>query len=254
MDFLNINLSEDDQKILLNILQEWKDKELEKMQLVLEQVKNEEITKINEHLTSYKEELKEEFIDKTNNIIESIKPKIRKEILLEMNETNPDIIVVNKIKDLVYPLVNESGTKYVNEITLLKNELNEMKKQQSLLEGAKKKQELLKGYSEKTRFILDKMIPEGTVEEVTEGFFNVIEGFENNFDEKDSITEQSNETLDKFKNYKKKKKVEIMDEDFNPTITSDTLTEEILKQERMKQIDEEVNQFSFRKKILKSVK
>lgn len=229
MDFLDMELSPEDQKGLSKILTEWKEKELDKMKKALEETKEAELQEIEEALISYKEELDNEYTDKLNAIVEGIKPQIKKQIITEMSDNNPDMMVLGKIKELVYPLINESGKAYVDEVATLRKELNDIKAKSALEEGESKKAKLLEGYSEKTKNILSKLIGEGTAIEITEKFYELVESF-NELDGKESLNEsvddddedyddedddiEGDEELDESEDSKET----LIDEDFTPTI------------------------------------
>jgi vacuolar-type H+-ATPase subunit B/Vma2 len=222
MKFLDIELTPEDQKELSQILKEWKDAELKKMTESLELLKQEEVKKIEESLVEYKEELEETYIDQVNTIIESLKPQIKKQVLTEMTDNNPNVIIMEKIKELVYPLLNESGKAYTNEISLLKKELEDVKKQNELKEGAEKKAQLLANYSPKTKILLDKMIGEGSKMQITEKFYEIIEAFQDNgnsdFVEKTETVEESFDDEEELLN--------VVNEDFKPTVETSSIEKE----------------------------
>jgi hypothetical protein len=239
MNFLDIDLTPEDQKELSNILTEWKATELEKMSQALQEAKDNEINKIEESLVEYKQQLEEDYLDKVNVIIESLKPQIRKQVLVEMNETNPEMLVMEKIKEMMFPLVNESGASYTNEINLLKKELDELKQKNALSEGEAKKEKLLEGYSEKTRAIIDKMIGEGNAIEITEKYYEIIESFQE-LEEDDPIVEETEKVLDEnteITEEESKEDVDIIDEDFEPTVETNTIDEETKRQEESKVVN-----------------
>lgn len=227
MNFLDMELSEEDSKSLSKILTEWKENELVKMKQSLTEAKEAELQDIEEALISYKSELENEYSDKLNAIVEGIKPQIKKQILTEMTDNNPDVMVLGKIKELVYPLINESGKVYTDEIATLRKELNDIKSKNALEEGEKKKEKLLEDYSGKTKALLSKLIGEGTAIEITEKYYEVVESF-NEIEGKEALNEStdddddysdededSDETLEESVTEDKE---ELLDEDFKPTI------------------------------------
>lgn len=257
MNILDMDLTPEDKEAVANLFEEWRKEELDKMSVALNESKEEEIKKIEEGLISYKEAIEEEYVDKVNVIVESLKPQLKKQILVEMNETNPDLLVMEKIKEIMFPLVNEeSGKTYVNEISLLKKENEELKRQNELDEGEKKKGKLLEGYSAKTSKILDKMIGEGSATEITEKFYEVLESFdgfkeetdveaETNLDAETQVAEGAGETITT--ETPAEGEVEIIDEDFQPTVETDTIEE----LEDSKKEDSNIN--SFKKHVLSRV-
>jgi hypothetical protein len=249
MKFMDINLSPEDEKELNEFLNEWKKKELEKMAKALEENKKEEIKKVEEVLVDYKKELEEEYIDKVNVIIESIKPQLRKQILTEMNETNPDMLVMEKIKELIHPLLNESGKAYTNEINLLKKELDAFKRKEELTEGAKKKEELLSNYTDKTKNLIGKLMGEGSAIEMAEKYYEIVDYLQNSQEEElvedeevkeESIVEEKKEEIEE------KENLELFDEDFQPTV--ETSTEQELKEQT--EAKEQKRKNNFRSRIL----
>lgn len=244
MKILDMDLTQEDQKELAGLLAEWKEAQKAEMKKALKEAQEEKISQIEESLVSYKEDLEEEYIDKVNTIIESLKPQIRKQILVEMSETNPDMLVMEKIKELIFPLINEeSGKAYTNEIALLNKELSELKKQKQISEGYAKKEKLLEGYTDKTRKILDKMIGEGSAEEVTQKFYELIEQFQD--------AEESSEPIVEETVVEETKEEELIDEDFKPTVETST-AETIVEEKKVKSEKKSVKN-DFRNMILNYV-
>jgi hypothetical protein len=242
MKILDMDLTKEDQKELAELLSEWKETQKSEMKKAIKEAQEEKIGQIEEALVSYKEDLEEEYIDKVNTIIESLKPQIRKQILVEMSETNPETIVMEKIKELIFPLINEqSGKAYTNEIALLNKELAEIKKQKEISEGYAKKEKLLSTYSDKTKKILDKMIGEGSSEEVTQKFYELVEQFQEIEEGSEPITEEKEVVTEE-----KKEEVELIDEDFKPTV--ETSTAQKIEEERKEK--KQRNKNTFRDKIL----
>ena len=108
-------------------------------------------------------------------------------MLAETYENNPELQVLETIKELVAPTLDEDylGNAYANELQTLREKIEELEEEKSLEEGAKKLAELISPYSERTQKILISLIKEGGPDEITEQFYNLIENLEEEEDEED---------------------------------------------------------------------
>jgi len=191
---LNLELSQEDENLLRESLTTWKEGQYAELLEEVEELKRQTIEELEEANAEYKEELKIEFSEKLVESLEEMRADLRAEVLSEMVTSNPELQILEKIKELVAPSLDENylGNLFSEELQTLREENETLIEERELNEGAETLGELLAPYSEKTQDIVLSLIKEGNSEEVTEQFYNLIESLET-LDEDD---EEENEEDD----------------------------------------------------------
>ena len=120
-----------------------------------------------------------------------MKDAIHAEMLAEVYESNPELKVLESIKEIVAPTLDEEylGNVYTSELRDLREKVEELEEERELEEGAKKLAELLSSYEDRTKNIITSLIrpagPEDIVEQFSE-LMETLEDVENDDDDDDS--------------------------------------------------------------------
>ena len=115
---LQMELSLEDEKALREKLTSWKEEVYTQVLEEVEEVKAQKIEELEEANIQYQEELKEEYTEKMLEALDTMREQIRTEVLSEMIESNPELYVLEEIKKLVAPTLNEEyvGNVYTEEL------------------------------------------------------------------------------------------------------------------------------------------
>jgi len=188
--------------MLRESLSNWKNEVTETLMAEVEEIKEQKLEELEEANVEYREKQKEEYASKMIAALKEMREELRAEVVTEMYDNNPELSILEQIKELVAPTLNEDfvGNIYAEEIQKLKEKIDTLEEAKSLDEGAKKLAELIAPYSEKTQNILLSLIKEGGPDEVTEQFYSLIENLEEAEDddeeEKDDIEMSAGEDDD----------------------------------------------------------
>ena len=276
MNILEMDLSEQDEKLLRESLESWKEEVYAKLLEEVEDLKESKIEELEEANLAYREELKADYAEKMIEAISEMRDEIKSEVVSEMIISNPELKVLESIKELVAPMLNEDfvGNLYAEEIQKLKEENEDLKEEKELDEGAQTLADLIAPLNEETQNIILAVIKEGNSDEVTEQFYNLIESLnlveaekedDKEGDEEDDEDTDEEDGDDKDKKDKKKKKKdgeedddkeeddddmeedvdEDVDEDFDPYVNED---------ENLDESEEEVVVNSYRNRMLDLIK
>jgi hypothetical protein len=249
---LNMELSEEDETLLRESLTTWKEETYANLVEEVEELKQQKIEELEEANIEYQEQLKEEYAEKMLVALDEMREEIKAEVIAEMVDSNPDLQILEKVKELVAPTLNEEyfGNIYAEEIQTLKEENEALKEYLVLEAGAEKLAELLAPYDETTQNLLLTMIKEGGPEEVTEQFYEIIEtlkGINEEEDEEDEEEDYDDEDeekddIDDEDEDDEDEDDEDEDEDFEESFTEDDSTEEEIKEETKKKINSVLNE------------
>ena len=198
-EILQMELSPEDETLLRESLSTWKE---EVYATLMEEVEEtQKIEELEEANREYQSELKEEFSKKMIDTLDEMRSEIRAEVLGEMIETNPELQLLEKVKELVAPTLNEEylGNLYIEEIKTLREENENLRREVEIEEGAEALAELIAPYPEKTQNILLALIKEGNEEEDEED-----DEEDDEDDEEDDEEEETDESVDDDNTYIKK--------------------------------------------------
>ena len=245
-DILNRDLTEEEVKILREEIETWKEEVYSKLMEEVDKVKEEKIAELEEANELYREKLKEEYAEKMVQGINEMRDSIRAEVISEVVTSNPELQVLEKVKELIAPTLNEDYTAnmYAEELVSLKEQVEEFKRKEEILEGAKTLAELISPYSAKTQNIILSLIKEGNSEEVTEQFYSLIESLQA-LEEEDAEEEEDEEEKEDKKESKKKgkkaKKDEEDDEEDEKDDEEDEEDDEEDEEDGDKEVEEEAD-------------
>src|SRR6478609_287338 len=169
---LEMDLTPEDEKLLRESLEDWKESVYSNLLEEVEQLKEKTIQEL--------EEANKEYTGKMVKALNEMREDIRSEVFAEMVTSNPELQVLEKIKALVAPTLNEefSGNVYSEQITNLVEENAALKREMELNEGARTLAGLIKDYDRKTQKLILSVIKEGNAEEITEQFYQIAESLE----------------------------------------------------------------------------
>lgn len=200
-NILDMDLSPADEALLRESLESWKEEVMTNLMEEVEQAKEQRIEELETQNVEFREKLKEEFAGKMLDALKEMKEELRAEILSEVYESNPELQILEKIKELVAPTLNEDFVEnaYANELQTLRQRNEELEEEMVLEAGAKKLAELIAPYSTKTQNIILSLIKEGGPDEVTEQFYNLIESLEgSDDDEEDEYVDDDEEEEEEY--------------------------------------------------------
>jgi len=209
-DALNKELDLNEEEQIREHIKSWKEEVINELNEEFDNEKQKLIGVLEEENMKYQEELKEEFADKMMLALNEMRDEIKAEVISEMVSSNPELQILEKIKELVAPTLNESygGNLYAEELALLREENLKIKREMSLEEGARTLAKLLSDYDKKTQRLIITLVNEGSAEEVTEQFYNIIESLSEGAEddnEGDDDEEVTKKTYSKKTDDKKKK-------------------------------------------------
>jgi hypothetical protein len=203
LNLLDEELDAESQKYIQESLDNWKESVVNNLIQEMEEVKQAKIEELEEQNLAYRAELKEEFTEKMLANLEELKESIRAEVTAEVIRNNPELKILEQVKELVAPLLGEEyrNSTYEDAIFKLSQENEQLKREQEINEGAKTLANLLAPYSENVQKIVVSLIKEGSPEEVTEQFLNIYDSLSNIFeaekaDDEDEDTSDEEDTED----------------------------------------------------------
>ena len=228
LNLLNTDLDEESQKYIQETLESWKESVTNQLMEEVEQIKAEKLEELEEQNQAYKEELKAEYADKMLEGLQELKESVKADVTASVVKENPEIKVLEQIKEIIAPLISEDyrDNTYEDTIAKLSEENDQLKREQEISEGAKTLANLLAPYNDKTQKLVLNLIKEGSPEEVTEQFYQIFDGLEDTFseggedckggecdDDDDSEDDDSEDEADDKKKKSKKGKKDSEDDD-----------------------------------------
>lgn len=206
LSLLNEELDEESANYITEAIQSWKEEVMAQLQEEVERAKADKLEELEELNLRYREELKEEYSDKLTTALAELKESVKADATANVLKNNPELKILESIKELVAPLLNEDFREntYSDTIAQLAEENEALRREQEITEGAQTLAELLAPYSDKTQKLVLSLIKEGSPEEVTEQFYTIMESLQDVFgeaeDEDDDEDKTSNKSDDEEKN------------------------------------------------------
>lgn len=177
MALKDLKLTESDQAELKDKLDAWKAAERKKIEDDLTdkydqmeaQLKDEYETLVEE----IKENMKKVYTQRFTKALKEMYEEIKSSVMVESLHS-PEAKALEEVKAVVYPLINEPTAKrHRNEFAKLASMYESLVKEYELLKGANKKAALIGSLSPEVRKVVDKMIGEGTEEQIVEKFATI---------------------------------------------------------------------------------
>ena len=229
LSLLNEELDEESANYITEAIQSWKEEVMAQLQEEVERAKADKLEELEELNLRYREELKEEYSDKLTTALAELKESVKADATANVLKNNPELKILESIKELVAPLLNEDFREntYSDTIAQLAEENEALRREQEITEGAQTLAELLAPYSDKTQKLVLSLIKEGSPEEVTEQFYTIMESLQDVFgeaeDEDDDEDKTSNKSDDEDKNED--------DDDDNDDDDDDDLDEDFINED-----------------------
>ena len=198
INLLDNSLDEASQKYIQEALENWKESVSNQLIEQMEEVKAAKIEELEEENQKYREQLREEYADKMMAGLSDLKEKMKAEITAKVVKDNPELKILEQIKEAVAPLLNEEyrDVTYSNSLAALSEEVEELRREKALAEGKETLTDLLAPYSDKTKRMVSALIKEGTSDEVTENFYNLVENLPDLFEEEGKDKEEDDDEED----------------------------------------------------------
>ena len=195
-NILEMDLSPEDGKLLKEALESWKEEVYASLLEKVEEAKERKLEELEEASIEYKEGLKKEYSDKMLKTLKEMEKEIRAKVVAEVVADNPEVQILEQIKELIAPTLNEDYAKnvYTEEIQTLREHVEILEARMELEEGARKLAELVSPYSKKTQNLIISLVNEGGPDTVTEQFYSIIESLSMN--EEDDEMEDDDEDWD----------------------------------------------------------
>jgi hypothetical protein len=190
-NILEMDLDEASAKYLQESLDSWKEGMMAQFLEEVEALKQSTIEELEEENIAYKQSLKEEYADKFITALSEMREEIKAEVIAETVQNNPEIKVLEKIKEIIAPVISEEyrEKEYGDSIAVLKAKIDELEEEKELQEGARTLASLIAPLSESTQNLVLSLIKEGSPEEVEDQFNNILESLESVFGEADDEDE-----------------------------------------------------------------
>lgn len=174
MTLKDINLTEDQRAELQDKLDAWKAAEKKQMEEDLtekyEQMEAELKEEYEDLVEEIKGNMKKVYTKRFMNALKEMYEEIKAEVMVEALNS-PESKVLEEVKALVYPLINESTAKrHRDEFKKLAEMFEGNLEELELLKGANKKAQLMESLSPDVRKVVNKLLGEGTEEEIVEKF------------------------------------------------------------------------------------
>ena len=274
INLLDNSLDEASQKYIQEALENWKESVSNQLIGQMEEVKAAKIEELEEENQKYREQLREEYADKMMAGLSDLKEKMKAEITAKVVKDNPELKILEQIKEAVAPLLNEEyrDVTYSNSLAALSEEVEELRREKALAEGKETLTDLLAPYSDKTKRMVSALIKEGTSDEVTENFYNLVENLPDLFEEEDKDEDDDEEDYedddqnddenkddedgeddDEEDDKKKKgKKTEEDDEDDEDKVNSESVNDDSYITEGLQGAEETKTEENAFKKMLKA--
>lgn len=186
-NILEMDLSPEDSKLLKETLESWKEEVYAGLLEKVEEAKERKLEELEEASIEYREGLKKEYSDKMLKSLKEMERDIRAKVVAEVVADNPEIQILEQIKELVAPTLNEDYARnvYTEEIQTLRETVEQLQEEREIEEGAKKLAELVSPYSRKTQNLIISLVSEGNADEVTEQFYSIMESLEGDEEDED---------------------------------------------------------------------
>lgn len=268
INLLDNSLDEASQKYIQEALENWKESVSNQLIEQMEEVKAAKIEELEEENQKYREQLREEYADKMMAGLSDLKEKMKAEITAKVVKDNPELKILEQIKEAVAPLLNEEyrDVTYSNSLAALSEEVEELRREKALAEGKETLTDLLAPYSDKTKRMVSALIKEGTSDEVTENFYNLVENLpelfeeedkdedddEEDYEDDDQNDDENNDDEDGDEEDDKKKKGKKTEEDDEDKVNSESVNDDSYITEGLQGAEETKTEENAFKKMLKA--
>lgn len=195
INLLDNSLDEASQKYIQEALENWKESVTNQLVEQMEEVKAAKIEELEEENQKYREQLREEYADKMMAGLSDLEGKMKAEVTAKVVKDNPELKILEQIKEIVAPLLNEDyrESTYSDTLAALSEEVETLKREKAISEGKETLRDLLAPYTERTKRMVGALVEEGTSDEVTEKFYNLMENLPELFEAEEDDEEEEDD-------------------------------------------------------------
>jgi len=194
-NILDMELNEEQAVALKESLESWKEGVYAELSEESDARVQQKFEELEEASIAYKEQLKDEYADKMIEAINDMRAEIKAEVVSEMVSNDPSYQILEEIKKLIAPTLNEEylNNVYGEEINTLREQVEAFKRDKELEEGLAEREALLENCSEEVKALMRTFIGEGTVEEVRDRYWEIADSLESFNSEEDEGEEGEGE-------------------------------------------------------------
>jgi hypothetical protein len=183
MALVDINLTDKDQAELKAKLDAWRVSEKKKIEEELtekyEQMEAELKEQYERLVEEIKDNMKKVYTKRFTKALKEMYEEIKAEVIVE-NMNSPEQKAFENVKTAVYPFMNESASRrHKEQFQKLAQMYESALEELELLKGANKKAQLLKSLSPEVSKVVDKLLGEGTEEDIVTRFAAIKEALKN---------------------------------------------------------------------------
>jgi hypothetical protein len=199
-DILDMEISEETASHLTEALVAWKEEYAATLEERNSEVLEEKIQELEELNERWREEMAEEYSDRYISALSEMRDEVKANVLAEYVDTDPTHRVMEEIKRLVAPTIDEEYTKnvYLEELLSLRDQVEGFKKKMELEEGRRTLEELIESYDDRVKPLLREFIGEGSAEEVEEKFYKLVTSLNEDEDEDEDFDFDDEDDEDDF--------------------------------------------------------
>ena len=177
MTLKDIKLTDEQQQELKDKLDTWKVAEKQKIEEELTEKYEQMEAQLKEEYENLVEEIKDNmkkvYAKRFTKALKEMYDEIKAEVMVE-SLNSPEAKALEEIKTIIFPLLNETTAKrYRDEFAKLAEMYENSIEETELLKGSNRKGQLLSSLSEDVRKVVDKLLGEGTEEEIVERFASI---------------------------------------------------------------------------------
>lgn len=179
-NILDMELNEEQAVALKESLESWKEGVYAELSEESDARVQKKFEELEEASIAYKEQLKDEYADKMIEAINDMRTEIKAEVVSEMVSNDPSYQILEEIKKLIAPTLNEEYLNNVfgEEINTLREQVEAFKRDKELEEGLEEREALIENCSEEVKALMRTFIGEGTVEEIRDRYWEIAESLE----------------------------------------------------------------------------
>jgi G:T/U-mismatch repair DNA glycosylase len=200
MTLKDIKLTEDQQKELKDKLDSWKAAERKKIEEQLteryEQMEAQLKEESEELVEEVKENMKKVYAKRFQKALREMYKQIKAEVMVESLQS-PEAKALEEVKAVVYPLINEGTAKrHRDEFSKLAEMYDSVLEEHEMLKGRLKKAQLVESLSPEVRKVVNKLLGEGTVEEIVDRFADIKKALKEEMSASEEVDLDGGETVD----------------------------------------------------------
>ena len=162
INLLDNSLDEASQKYIQEALENWKESVTNQLVEQMEEVKAAKIEELEEENQKYREQLREEYADKMMAGLSDLEGKMKAEVTAKVVKDNPELKILEQIKEIVAPLLNEDyrESTYSDTLAALSEEVETLKREKAISEGKETLREHIAPYTQRNKRMVGELVEE----------------------------------------------------------------------------------------------